>query len=243
MARFYVPKENVKEELIYIDGNEAKHILNVMRLKEADKVVIFDGTGKEYAGFIKDIKQRSLVVEIVSTRVPKADKLPTITLVQAIPKRDRMDQIVEKATELGVSAIIPLISARTITKVRSEKEINKAARWRKIAQAAAKQCGRVGIPEIGRVRNFEEIMGEVRNYDLACMACLADDTIHLKDAISNFKAGKAIFLIGPEGDFTPKEITMANDASCKLITLGSRVLKSDTAGLYILSVLNYEFSK
>lgn len=241
MSRFYAPRESVNGNLIYIDGQEARHILNVMRLKESDKVCVFDGTGKEYVGFIKEAKPKSLTVEIVSTRIPKRDRSPEITLAQSVPKKEKMDYIVEKATELGVSSIIPILSERTIVKIVDEKVAGKVARWKRIAVETSKQCGREDIPEVKDVQKFYNAVDSINNFDLALMACLADNTIDLKSAISSFESGKIIIFIGPEGDFTPDEIAMAEGTSCKLVSLGTRVLKSDTAGLYLLSVLNHEF--
>ena len=243
MSRFFVPKENVQGDLIHVDGPEARHILNVMRMKEGDKVVVFDGTGSEYTGFIKEVKLKSLTVEIISTQTPKRERTLEITLAQSMPKKEKMDYIIEKATELGVHSIIPIISERTIVKVSQERSDNKIARWKKIAQAAAKQCGRTDVPEIKNIQKFYNAVDNINNFDLALMACLAEDTISFKEAISGIGSEKIIVFIGPEGDFTPDEIEMAKEnTNCKFISLGKRVLKSDTAGLYILSVLNHELS-
>ena len=244
MPRFYTSEENVKGDLIHIDGQEARHILNVMRMKEGDKVVVFDGTGSEYMGFIKNTKPRSLVVQVVSRATPKVSVFPRITLAQAIPKKERMDNIVEKATELGVHSIIPVITERTVVVPGEAGARNKISRWKNISLAAAKQCGRTDIPEIGNVQNFYNLIDEIDGYDMVLMAHLSDNTIPLKEAISDFKAGKVMIFVGPEGDFTPDEITMAEKCQrCRFVTLGKRVMKSDTAGLYILSVLNYELSE
>jgi len=242
MSRFYAPGENIKGNLIHIDGQEARHILNVMRLGSGDKVVVFDGTGKEYAGFIKEVKSKSLIVEIIKVKSPKKEILPAITLAQAIPKKQKMDYIVEKATELGVSEIIPVISERTIVKVDEIKLDKRSRRWQKIAEEAAKQCGRSDIPKIKKADKFYNVISSVNDYDLSLIAHLAEERIPLKESLIGFRNGKIIVFIGPEGDFTPEEILMAKETPSKFISLGSRVLKSDTAGLYVLSILNYELS-
>ncbi len=243
MSRFYAPKENIKGDLVYIEGREARHILNVMRLGESDKVVVFDGTGKEYTGFIKQAKTKSLVVEIITMKTPKAECLPEITLAQAIPKKEKMDYIVEKATELGARKIVPVISERTVVKPDEKKALDRVERWKKIAKEAAKQCGRTDVPEVEGVLKFYNAACNLDKFDLSLIGCLSDDSVRLRDAISGFKGGSVIIFIGPEGDFTPDEITMAKNAGCKSVSFGSRVLKSDTAGLFALSVLNYEFSR
>ena len=243
MSRFYVPKENVnlnKNEIV-IDGEEAHHLLGVMRLKGDDSVIVFDGTGFEYAGFIKKVSpnQKVVTVEIVKTEKPTPEKLQKITLVQAIPKKAKMEYIIEKATELGVFKIIPVVTARTIVRPDEDGRKSKALRWRKIASEASKQCGRVEVPEVDDIVRVEHL----DDYDLILFACVSGGTIPIKKALSGFKSGRIAVLIGPEGGFTPEETGMLKEkGNCKFVSLGMRVLKSDTAGIFVLSSLNYEFS-
>jgi len=250
MSRFYVPPENVKNNLIHVTGPEAHHIKDVMRLKESDSVVVFDGTGREYTGFIKETQPKKVIVEIVKTKKPfdsasgLAQGRPAeITLAQAIPKKAKMDFIVEKATELGASAIMPILSERTVVRLDSDKSKSRCLRWQRIATQAAKQCGRQDIPEVAKLEKFYFALDKVPDYDIGLLACLSEETEMIREAISRFEGGKIILFIGPEGDFTPDEMTMAKNAKCRLITLGRLVLKSDTAAISALSVLNYELSQ
>lgn len=242
MSRFFVPKESVTGKLITIGGKEAHHIIDVMRLKVLDKVVTFDGTGKEYTGFIREIKTRSAIIEIVETKTPSDKEASRLTLLQAIPKKDKMDYIVEKATELGVFSIIPLVTKRTIPDWDEPKKKTALERWRKIAMEASKQCGRSDIPKIDEIKQFSAITADISNYDMALIAALDDSAIKLKDALKGFGAGSVAIAIGPEGDFTPDEIKEAKESGYKLVNLGPRVLKSDTAGLFVLAILNYELT-
>jgi len=242
VSRFLVPKEAVKGNKILVEGKEAHHILDVMRLKESDKVVTFDGTGKEYAGFIKEIRRKSVLIEIIETRTPSSKEGSKITLIQAIPKKERMDYIVEKATELGVSSIIPILTERTVPEWDDKKKRVNVERWSALAKEASKQCGRYDLPAIDRVKTFAEGITDSDHYDLALMAALSDDAVPLKEALRGFTGGEIAVAIGPEGDFTPDEIARAKEADFKLVSLGPRVLKSDTAGLAALAMLNYEFS-
>ncbi|MFA6078339.1 MAG: 16S rRNA (uracil(1498)-N(3))-methyltransferase [Candidatus Omnitrophota bacterium] len=242
MSRFYVPKESIEGRRIVIHGKEAHHILDVMRLKVMDKVVTFDGTGKEYSGIIREADARSLVVEITDTRMLLSDKKVSITLIQAIPKKEKMDYIIEKGTELGVDVIMPVISERTIVDWDEKKKASSVDRWKRIALEASKQCGRADIPEIGAIRKFSDAITRSGSFDLAMIAALSEGAVSLKDALADFGSGKAVIAIGPEGDFVPSEIRSAKDAGFKLINLGARVLKSDTAGLAVLAIMSYEFS-
>ena len=243
MSRFYVSPERIKNNLIHIVGREAHHIIDVMRLKETDSVVVFDGTGAEYTGFIKDKSAKKVTVEIVKTKKPILKRRAEITLVQAIPKKAKMDYIVEKATELGVSAIIPIISERTVIRLEDERRRSKVERWKKIAISAAKQCGRADVPLVQDVQKFYFVLDKVNNYDVTLLACLSEEAEKINEALDNFETGRIILFIGPEGDFTPEEITMAKRTSARFITLGDLVLKSDTAGISALSILNYELSR
>jgi len=242
MSRFYVSSDSVKDSKIFVKGEEAHHILDVMRLGKLDKVTAFDGTGVEYVGFIKETARRSLIIEIVETRTPLDKQAAKITLIQAIPKKDKMDYIVEKSTELGVNSIIPVITKRTIPDWDESKKKAQADRWRRITKEASKQCGRTDVPDIRDITDFEGALKYSTDYDLSLIAALSDRSIKLREAFSGFKGGKLAVAIGPEGDFTKEEIDAAVAMGFKLINLGPRVLKSDTAGLAVLAILNYELT-
>jgi len=264
MSRFFVPKESVKGNIIHVAGEEAHHILDVMRLKVLDEVTIFDGTGKEYTGIVRAADRKTLEVQIKSTRESSTGKAILLTLIQAITKKDKMDYIAEKATELGVSRIIPVTTERTIPEWNDEKKTSVVERWRKIAQEAAKQCGRLDIPEIRSIISFTELIchceGAKRpkqsqksdcfalsglamtawDYDIKLIAALSDRAIKIKDVLTGCNGVKIAIAIGPEGDYTPHEIEEAVKADFKVVNLGPLTLKSDTAGLAALSIINYE---
>ena len=241
MSRFFVPREFIKADSIYITGPEAHHILDVMRLKISDEVVVFDGTGREYTGIVKAADRKSLEVQIKSARESSVGIGPLITLIQAIPKKTKMDYIAEKATELGVSRIIPVTTERTIPEWNDAKKANVVQRWQKLAQEASKQCGRPDIPEVSPIMEFKEAI-TAAVCDLKLIAVLSDKAIKLKDALKDSGGAKIAVAIGPEGDFTPEEAEDALKAGFRIVSLGPRVLKSDTAGLAVLSMINYEYA-
>ena len=243
MGRFYVPKESVKGNTIVIGGEEAHHIIDVMRLKPSDGIVAFDGTGREYAGVIRSVNKKSVVIDIVRTLEPAAKRSVNITLIQAIPKKAKMDYVVEKATELGASAVIPVFTQRTIPDWDDEKKVSCAERWRKIALEASKQSSRTEIPKVSSIKDFSGSIRDAADCDLALIATLADGAVGLRNAIAGFKGHTIAVAIGPEGDFTPEEVKEAMAAGFKPVSLGPRVLKSDTAGLAVLAILDYELSK
>jgi len=243
MSRFYVPPQSIRDNKIFIDGPEAHHIIDVMRLGPGDEVVVFDGTGNEYDGVIEEASRSSAIVLIRSTRPPDpADKV-RISLIQAIPKGDKIDYISEKATELGAHEIIPVITDRTIIRWDESKRRHHTDRLRKIVEAASKQCGRSDIPSLLPVTNFTEAVDAVSKYDIKLIAALSRDAISIKDVLKNFKGKNLVVAIGPEGDFTPREIEHALQCGFKLISLGRRVLRADTAGLNVMSILGYELDQ
>jgi len=242
MSRFYVPKEAVEGAKITITGNEAHHVRDVMRLKVSDNVVCFDGTGNEYAGVIKKIDPQAVTVEIIKTSQPHADDPLHITLIQAIPKKEKMDYIAQKATELGVGRIIPVMTERTVVDWDDKKKARSLDRWQKIGRAASKQSGRTKLPDIMPVTSFAEALKVVKGCDLALMAALNDKAIPLKKVLKDAKPGNIVIAIGPEGDFTEQEVDQAVKAGFKMVDLGRRVLRSDTAGLAVIAILYYELS-
>ena len=183
----------------------------------------------------------SLEITATHSAVHRKEERGT-TLIQAIPKKDKMDYIVEKATELGVERIIPVVTARTIPDWSEPKKSAESERWRKISLETAKQCGRVDIPEIGSIVGMEEAIKYIGPvYDLKLIAALSDKAVRLKDALKSCHAGKVAVAIGPEGDFTPEEVALSEKNGFKVVDLGPRVLKSDTAGLAALAAINYEY--
>ncbi len=242
MSRFYVRPEDVKGNEITVPREEAHHIIDVMRLSAEDEIVAFDGTGNEYIGRITDAARGSLKIRIEKINKVKSLKKIYISLAQALPKKARMDFIVEKTTELGVDEIIPLVTRRTVVRLDDKKRSEKSRHWQNIAVSASKQCGRLDIPKIRPEMRFNELLKGIKNYDLAVMACLNDDTKPFKEVISSFTGRKILVMVGPEGDFSPEEIGSAKSSGAELISLGRLVLRVDTAGIFILSVLNYENS-
>jgi 16S rRNA (uracil1498-N3)-methyltransferase len=243
VSRFYVPKESVRGKEIVIGGEEAHHIVDVMRLKPSDGIVAFDGTGREYAGVIRSVSRKSVVIDIVRTIAPAAKPGVKITLIQAIPKKAKMDYIVEKATELGVSAVVPVFTQRTVPDWSEDKRASCVRRWGKIATEASKQSSRAEIPGVAAIMDFSASVEDAGASDLALIATLAEGTVGLRDAIAGFKGRTITLAIGPEGDFTPEEVREAVAAGFKPVSLGARVLKSDTAGLAALAILDYELSR
>lgn len=237
MHRFYLP--NLQQPVLSAD--EAHHCVHVLRLKVGNTLSVFDGRGHEAQARIAEIAKDSVRLTIL-----QHSKTPSlrcrITLAQAIPKKN-MDLIVQKATELGVAAIVPLISERTIVKL--DDDTGKPARWRDIALEACKQSGNNWLPEIHAPQNARDFLASLPRSDLNLIASLQPDAKPLKSILADspirrLADSSVLILIGPEGDFTPAELALAKSAGCLPLSLGPLVLRAETAAIYALSILHHE---
>jgi len=243
LSRFYVSIDKFADGKIRIEGKEAHHILDVLRLKRGDKAVLFGEDGKEYSGFIIETSAKAVIFSIDSVTDAQSRKNKTrITLAQALPKKNKMDLIVEKATELGVDTIIPVQTERSIVKLR-DAGTAKTGRWMRIAIEAAKQCGRADVSTIKEVMDFDASLKFVKDNDIALIGCLRPQTVSLKQILRQADSPNSVILfIGPEGDFSDNEVEKAVKTGCAPISLGGLVLKTDTAAISALSMVNYELN-
>jgi len=242
MHRFYLPPEKCGGERIVLDEGEAHHALRVLRVRAGDDLVVLDGVGSIYDCRVTNTGPRSL--ELSVTNVKKVAALPwQITLFQAIPKGKIFENIVEKATELGVSRIVPILSERVVA--TPEKPERKLEKWKATAVEAIKQCGSPWLPQIVPPTKLEKAADREEQFDLNLVATLEGERHHPRhwlDLIASAGPRSLRFgvWIGPEGDFSPREVDLLERAAARRITLGSLVLRAETAAVYCLSVLNYE---
>ena len=233
MRRFYLPEL----QQAALGAEEAHHALNVLRLKAGDTVNVFDGRGHEAQAAISQISNQSVQLKLL-TQSTSAMLPCRITLAQAIPKKS-MDLIVQKATELGVATIVPLVSDRTLVKL--DEDSKKVERWREIALESCKQCGNNWLPETQFPRKANDFLAALPPYDLKLIGSLQPDAKPLKKILGDStRPSSVLILIGPEGDFTPAEISLAKSTGCLPLSLGPLVLRAETAAIYTLSILHHE---
>jgi 16S rRNA (uracil1498-N3)-methyltransferase len=225
--------------------SEAHHCVDVLRLGVRSRVVVFNGRGSEITAEITAIEKGSVQLkELISARTEPLRC--AITLAQAIPKGKNMDLIVQKATELGVAKIVPLLSDRTVVHLEEEELHKKREKWKQVVIEAAKQSGQNWLPEIAGPITPKQFFAEFDRYELPLVASLQNDARSLKKVLADFREqherrpGSALILVGPEGDFTPAETSWAKSAGCVPVSLGPIVLRTETASIYSLSVLAYE---
>jgi 16S rRNA (uracil1498-N3)-methyltransferase len=182
-----------------------------------------------------------VIIEIEREKPFRPDTFFSATLYQAIPKKDKMDMVVEKAVELGVKNIVPVVTERTIPDIR-DKAGKLVERWSKIAMASSKQCGRANLPAVSNVIDFNSALEDAKKSGLVIFAALHQDAMPLRSILKGASPENISIFIGPEGDFSPQEIEMAKKAGFGICSLGELVLRSDTAGIFVLACLNYEFA-
>ncbi|WZL74626.1 16S rRNA (uracil(1498)-N(3))-methyltransferase [Clostridiaceae bacterium 35-E11] len=245
MHRFFVDKNNVLEDegMILINNqDDVKHITKVLRLTEKERVEVCDGDRYDYIGEIISATKTEVRVRIIEKYSSKTEANICITLYQGLPKSAKMDIIVQKCTELGVNQIVPLMTQRTVVQLKDKKsEEKKLERWQKIADEAAKQCKRGILPNISAPITFQQMLKHMSEYDLIVIPYEKEEAIGLKSIIRKNDAFKKVaIIIGPEGGFEEDEVMAAKDAGAVPLTLGPRILRTETAGFVTLSILMYE---
>jgi len=236
MRRFYIDKGRIEAGIVTINGREAHHIRDVIRLRPGDRFIGFDGQGKNYMLRVKSIGS-DIKAGIERTSLQRVDS-PDILLACALPKKSKIDYIIEKATELGVKDIIPMITKHTVVKVDKQSGIKKKKRWEKIALEASKQCGRDTLPKIHAIAGFKQALelSERLGYKNRLIPYVCESATHIKDALPKKTSTIAIF-IGPEGDFSREEIELAKTYNFKTVSLGNLVLRVDTAAIFAISAV------
>lgn len=236
MRRFFINNRAIRGNRVIIDGEEAHHIRDVIRLKAGDRLSGFDGTGKTYTLRIKRVT-RTIEAEIENVSSRNLNML-RVLLACALPKKSKMDYIIEKVTELGVSDVIPMVTERTAVKIDDKSRTTRPKRWQKIALEASKQCGRDVLPRIYEIMEFKDAvrLTEDLGYKKKLLPCLCEGRKTLNEALTGNIKEIAVF-IGPEGDFADSEITYAKDCGFESVSLGELVLKVDTACIFTISVI------
>lgn len=245
MHRFYLPDAQKQGDELVLAKSEARHALGVLRLRERDRLVVLDGCGNEYMCEICEENRRVAQLKVINRHyVPP---LPyQITLVQAVTKGKTMELIVQKATELGVDSIVPILSERSVAQISEKDAATKRRKWNATAVEAVKQCGRAWLPKIEPPMALNAFLSRDEKTDLNLIASLQSGSRHPRHYVDAFVGEhshipKSVTIwVGPEGDFTPGEIHAVRSLGALPITLGSLVLRSETAAIYCLSVLSYE---
>ncbi len=245
MHHFYLPPRQCRGPILRLSGREAHHALHVLRVRRGERVAVLDGEGQRLECQVEEIARAGLGLKVLERH--SVPPLPyQVTLLQAIPKGKLIETIIQKAAELGVFRIVPLIAQRTVAKLDDDDGDQKVAKWRLVAIEAIKQCKSAWLPQVESPLTVGQFVAQRLAIDLALVGSLRNDSLHARAHFQDFerregrKPTSISVAIGPEGDFTDEELAQLQSAGALPITLGRLVLRAETAAVYCLSIINYE---
>jgi 16S rRNA (uracil1498-N3)-methyltransferase len=245
MHRFFLPPDLARDPVIFLTGREAHHATHVLRLHPGEKVSVLDGAGQQIDAEVLSVERDRVGLRVLS-RIPGCAMPCQVTLLQAIPKGKLIESIVQKATELGTSRIVPILSERVVRQIDADHAVRETEKLRTVAVEAIKQCGCPWLPTVELPMTIQDFLARGELYELPLVASLHEQSRHPRDwfrsYIDNHKRmpTSVCVWIGPEGDFTPTELNSIEKSGALPITLGPFVLRTETAAIYSLSVINYE---
>jgi 16S rRNA (uracil1498-N3)-methyltransferase len=241
VRRFFIPPKAFGDGCAVITGELFRHMARVLRLKNGTAVLLADGAGNEFLGIIREVGKDRLVVtleERSATEAPPAG--PAITIYQGLPKGDKLELIVQKTTELGVAEVVPFTAARSISRIRKGEEADKVARWQRIAREAARQSGRPSPPVVSLVGSIADVVMEARHATLRLLLWEEERGNRLRDTLAGLAAPASIaVIVGPEGGLTAEEAAEAKEGGFIPVSLGRRILRTETAGLALVAILQF----
>ncbi len=241
LHRFFVEPEQFDRENPVIYGSDVNHISRVLRLRPGDQIEILDGNGRAAIAGIETINKQEVILKIIEEFNPGGEPPLEVTLVQGLSKGEKMDLIVQKATELGASAIIPAICHRSVARLDGDKSYRKQERWQRVAMEAAKQCRRSIIPKVHMPQSLAQVLSGIPQEPTAIMPWEGEKKNTLEHVLSGEKTDNLYIFIGPEGGFEPFEVEHAVNKGVSTVTLGRRILRTETAGLACLAIVMFQW--
>ena len=248
MPKFFVKEEQIRENQIIILGQDVNHIKKVLRAKIGDELQICNSqNGENFLCEIDNLEEEKIICQIKEKIQEQVESNIEVTIFQGLPKADKMEYIIQKSVELGVYDITPVEMKRCVVKLNEKDKSKKIERWQKISEVAAKQCGRDIIPQINNIINIKNICNLIQEYDMVLVAYENEEKNTLKEQLENIKKQnnskskvKIGIIIGPEGGLEEKDVEALKENGAKVITLGRRILRTETVALNVLSIIMYE---
>ena len=248
MHRFYLPPERCAGAALRLEGREAHHALQVLRLQRGELVTVLDGIGNEFLCAVETSSRASLTLS-VSLKNFMAAPPCAITLLVGLPKGKIIESIIQKAVELGGQRVVPILSERVVTQLDEEGAESKRDKWQQVAIEAVKQCGAAWLPKIEAPVTIEQFLARQEQFELSLVGSLQKERRHPRDVLREFESKQKRLpqsvgvWIGPEGDFSVNELAAIQNSGALPVSLGRLVLRVETAAVYCLSILNYEFQR
>lgn len=245
MQRYFIENKQIKDNLIYIDGGDYHHIKNVMRMKLEDFVEACDQDQNVYNSKITEINKENIVLEIIDKSSPKVELPTNITIALGLTRNSKLDEVLRRITELGASGFIPVEMKRSVVRINKERD-SKIDRMNLIVKEAAEQSKRTKLLEVSSPMKLKNLLNQINNYDILVYAYeelgkkTTDTSKSFKDLAPTFLNKKVLVLVGPEGGFDPLEVKELNEKGFIPVGLGPRILRLETAPLYLMSVISYE---
>lgn len=242
MNHFFVSKEQTIDKNVFIEGRDYNHLKNVLRVEPGEEVSVSNGEdGKEYRCILENYEEDRAVLKVIFIKESDVESPANIVLYQGLPKADKMELIIQKCVELGVAKIVPVATRRAVVKLDVKKAAGKITRWQAIAEAAGKQSQRAIVPVIGQVINFKEAVKEASEADIKMIPYeMCEDMSTAKEIFTKLKPGQTIAVfIGPEGGFDEEEIELAQSMGIVPVSLGKRILRTETAGMMVIAWIDY----
>lgn len=246
MYQFFVEPHQICDKTVTIMGSDVNHIKNVLRMKVGEELAVSNGVdGREYRCAIASLEEESVICELRFVKEDGVELSSQVYLFQGLPKADKMELIIQKAVELGVHTVVPVAAKRCVVKLDDKKAKSKIARWQSIAEAAAKQSKRRIVPEVTEVMSFKEALAFVKDFDVKIIPYeLAENMSKTKEIIEGLRPGQKIAVfIGPEGGFEEAEVQSAMGMGVEPVTLGKRILRTETAGFTVMSWIMYKLEQ
>lgn len=238
MHRIYCPSQDISAVRIHVSDKGLVHYLrDVLRVKDKEAITVFDGSGNEYRTQVESLSVQNITLKIKGKKDAVAGKGCSLTIACAVPKRSKLDDIIDKLTQLGVDRIIPLKTHHVIVRLNKHKEAIRRKRWEKIAQSASQQSQRNTLPAVDAVKDFRELLLEAKNFDLKLIPTLKGKRKSLKDILKDSAPKNILVAIGPEGDFSNQEVRLAQAAGFIPVSLGEWVLRVETAAVAVAGYL------
>jgi 16S rRNA (uracil1498-N3)-methyltransferase len=242
MRRFFVRPEDVGAHELRLRSDEADHLARVLRLGPGVEIAVFDGCGREYVARIERLETTGVVCRILQCAAQPTGPAVAITLGQGLPKAERFEWVIQKTTELGVSDLVPLITDRTVPHASRSHGVGKVTRWQKLAREACKQCGRATVPQLWPPTPLETFLVSFRSAELKLICWEGEATRPLRTVLAtSAPVASVAVVVGPEGGLSPREVACGEALGFQAVGLGKRVLRTETAGVVAVALLQYRF--